>query len=417
MPFETFQRLGLALAIGFLVGVERGWQDRDVAEGGRTAGIRTYALTGLLGGLAGLLSNALGGWAFAAIGAPFAAAFILSKQREQAEDGDHSVTAVVAALLVFALGAYAVIGDGHVAAATAVVATALLAFKGVLHGWLRQLTWPELRSALVLLAMSFVALPLLPNRGFGPFGSVNPYELWMLTIAMAGVSFVAYAAIRIFGTSRGAVLASAAGALVSSTVVTLYMARLNRTGPARTAYAGAALIAGAVMAVRLCAITAVIAPPLFARLAAPLGAFAAVSALAGLAMARRAKSPEANEIPASMKSPLDLGLVFKFAFLLGAVLAAGRILTALFGPSALLPVAAVAGVADADAVTLTAARLAAQGTDLSLAAYAVLIAAGVDSLSKMTIAVVVGGPRFGAWFGGGTLVAAAAAGAAMYGFR
>ena len=134
-------------------------------------------------------------------------------------------------------------------------------------------------------------------------------------------------------------------------------------------------------------------------------------------MARRAKSPEANEIPASMKSPLDLGLVFKFAFLLGAVLAAGRILTALFGPSALLPVAAVAGVADADAVTLTAARLAAQGTDLSLAAYAVLIAAGVDSLSKMTIAVVVGGPRFGAWFGGGTLVAAAAAGAAMYGFR
>jgi uncharacterized membrane protein (DUF4010 family) len=76
--------------------------------------------------------------------------------------------------------------------------------------------------------MSFVALPLLPDKGYGPYQSVNPHELWLLTIAMAGVSFVAYVAIRVFGPSRGLILADAAGALVSSTAVTLNLARLNK---------------------------------------------------------------------------------------------------------------------------------------------------------------------------------------------
>ncbi|UTP41122.1 DUF4010 domain-containing protein [Phenylobacterium sp. LH3H17] len=420
MLLELFNRLGLALAIGFLVGVERGWRARDVAEGRRTAGIRTYALTGLLGGVTALLSQALGGWAFVALGLPFAAAFILFKHREQEEEGDYSVTAIVAALLVFALGAYAVIGDGRVAAATAVVATALLAFKGLLHSWLARLTWPELRSALILLAMSLVALPLLPNRGFGPYESVNPYELWLLTIAMAGVSFVAYAAIKIFGPSRGLMLASVAGAVVSSTATTLHLARLNRQAAgAEVLHAAAALLAGAVMAARLGVITAMIAPVLFQRLVLPLGAFAAVSTILALASALgRASKPAAAAAAASdspMKSPFDLELVLKFALVLGAVMAAARVLSALYGAQGLLPVAALAGLADADAVTLAVARMTTQeGLDLDLAVYAVLLTAAVDSASKATIATVVGGVRFGGLFAAGTLLAAAAATAAFY---
>ncbi|MES2896811.1 MAG: DUF4010 domain-containing protein [Pseudomonadota bacterium] len=417
MLVELFNRLGLALAIGFLVGVERGWRARDVAEGRRTAGIRTYALTGLLGGVTALLSQALGGWAFVGLGLPFAAAFILFKHREQEEEGDYSVTAIVAALLVFALGAYAVIGDGRVAAATAVVATALLAFKGLLHSWLARLTWPELRSALILLAMSLVALPLLPNRGFGPYESVNPYELWLLTIAMAGVSFVAYAAIKIFGPSRGLMLASVAGAVVSSTATTLHLARLNRQAAgAVVMHAAAALLAGAVMAARLGVITAMMSPVLFQRLVLPLGAFAAVSTILALAGAvGRASKPAAGASDSPMKSPFDLELVFKFALVLGAVMAAARVLSALYGAQGLLPVAALAGLADADAVTLAVARMTTQeGLDLDLAVYAVLLTAAVDSASKATIATVVGGVRFGGLFAAGTLLAAAAATAAFY---
>ena len=414
MALEPFEHLGLALAIGFLVGVERGWRDRDLAEGGRTAGIRTYALTGLLGGLAGLLGQSFGGWAFAALLAPLAAAFILFKLREQADEGDHSVTAVVAALLVFALGAFATVGNGPVAAASAVVATGLLAFKSVLHTWLRRLTWPELRGALVLLAMSFVALPLLPDQAFGPYASVNPHELWMLTIAMAGVSFLAYAAMRMLGPSRGVVVASLAGALVSSTAVTLYLARLQRSAPNLGSNAGAALLAGAVMAGRLGVITLVVSPPLFRSLVIPLSVFGGLSAILGLWALWRA-APAADVAAASpMKSPFDLGLVVKFVLVLGAVMAATRIISALYGASVFLPVAALGGLADADAVTLAAARLTAQGLDLRLGAQAVLLAAAVATLFKAAVALAVGGGRFAAAYGAATLLSALAAAAATY---
>jgi uncharacterized membrane protein (DUF4010 family) len=416
MPLELFQRLGLALAIGFLVGVERGWRAREVADGGRTAGIRTYALTGLLGGVSALLGQSLGGWAFAGVGLPFAAAFILFKQREEREEGEYSVTGVVAALLVYALGAYATIGDWQVAAAAAVVATGLLASKGVLHGWLKHLTWPELRGALVLLAMSFVALPLLPDKGYGPYQSINPHEIWLLTIAMAGVSFAAYAAIKVYGSSRGLILASAAGALVSSTAVTLNLARLNKQDPeGAVRYASGALLAGGVMGARLTAIAGVLAPTLFQRLVLPLGVFVVLSLAIGLLSAWRSKARPTAEDQPSMRSPFDLALVIKFGLVLGAVMAVSRILSALYGAQGLLAVAAFGGLTDADAVTLAVARMTGQGLDPRLGAYAVLLGAAVNSGAKAAIATVVGGLRFGGLFAAGTLLAALAAAAAAYG--
>jgi len=404
----------LALAIGFLVGVERGWRARDVAEGGRTAGIRTYALSGLLGGVAGELSRALGAWALIAVALPFAAAFILFKLREQVEDQDYSVTDVVAGLLVFALGAYAAVGDWRAASAAAVATAALLAFKGVLHTWLQKLTWPELRGALVLLAMSFIALPLLPDRAIGPYGAFNPYELWLLTIAIAGVSFIAYASIRIFGTARGVILAALAGALVSSTAVTVNLARQAKAGQGPLlANAGGSLLAGAVMALRIGVLSAVLAPVLLARLAAPLGAFAAVSLAIGGLMAWRGRDG-GMDVAQRMESPFELKTVLRFALLLGVIMAAAKVLAAIYGVGSLRPMAAVAGLADVDALTVTVARMVPTGLDLRLATQAVLIAGAADTLSKGVIALVVGGRRFGGLYAAGSLAAAGAALAALW---
>ena len=325
---------------------------------------------------------------------------------------DFSVTGVVAGLLVFALGAYAVVGEGRVASAAAVVATGLLASKDLLHSWLRRVTWPELRSALVLLAMTFVLLPAMPNQGFGPYDSVNPYELWVLTIGLAAVSFVGYVAVRVFGPSRGVLVGSAVGAMISSTAVTLHLAREERSAPAPLVHAGAALLAGAVMAARICAIVLVLSPLMFQRVIAPLAVFAGVSTALALLAAWRGAAPQ-RATEATLKSPFDLGVVLKFALVLGAVMAAARVLSGLYGAHALLTFAAFAGLADVDAVTITAARMAAGGLDLRLAAYAVLLAAAVDSGSKTVIALVVGGRRFGALFAGGTVAAAALAAAAL----
>ncbi|HRK63595.1 MAG TPA: MgtC/SapB family protein, partial [Terricaulis sp.] len=212
---DTFTRLAMALGIGFLVGVERGWRHRDAPDGSRAAGLRTHAVIGLTGGLAGALLPAIGHLGFAALTLAFAAAFITFKVRESQEDRDVSVTGTIAGLLVYALGVYAMWGDLRVAAAVGVVLVGLLAFKDALHSWLDKLTWKELRSALLILAATAIALPLLPDRTIDPWEVINPRELWMLTILVAGASFAGYVAVRVLGGDVGVLAGAAAGSLVS----------------------------------------------------------------------------------------------------------------------------------------------------------------------------------------------------------
>jgi uncharacterized membrane protein (DUF4010 family) len=412
MELDEFHRLALALAIGLLVGVERGWRAREAEEGRRAAGMRTFALSGLLGGVAALVSQKLGGWAFAALCLPFAAVMALFKLREQAADDDVSATAVVAALLVFGLGAYAVVGDPRLAAAAAVAATALLAFKDLLHGWLARLTWPELRSALILLAMTFVLLPVMPNTAYGPFEAFNPYEIWLLTIVLAGVSFVAYVATKVLGPGRGVVAASMAGALVSSTAVTLNLARQQREAPAPARLAGSALLASVVMAGRIAAVVAALSAPLLARLALPLAVFGVIAIAAGGLLIWRGGRSEAPNAESALKSPLDLPVAFKFAALLAVLMAASKILAGLYGEGALIPVSALAGLADVDAVALTVGRLAGTGADLSLCALAMLLAAAVNSGTRTVIASFVGRGMFAVYYAGGTALALIGAGIA-----
>jgi uncharacterized membrane protein (DUF4010 family) len=133
-------------------------------------------------------------------------------------------------MLTFALGAYALLGDLRIAVGAAVAAAGLLAFREELHGWVEKITWPELQSGLVLLAMTFLGLPILPDNAIGPFGGVNPREVWIIAIVLAGVSFLGYAAVKYFGARRGLLLAAAAGALASSTAVTVANARHAAAG-------------------------------------------------------------------------------------------------------------------------------------------------------------------------------------------
>ncbi len=162
----------------------------------------------------------------------FAAALIIFKLNEAREDETTSVTTVVVALVVFILGVYAVMGDRTVAAAAAVMATALLASREFLHGALRQLSWPELRSALIILVMSFVILPLAPRTPVGPFGGIDLAQVWTLAIVMATISFGAYVAVKVLGPGKGLLLGGALGGLASSTAVTVASARRAASGEA-----------------------------------------------------------------------------------------------------------------------------------------------------------------------------------------
>jgi len=212
--FELIQRLAVALAIGLLIGIERGWQQRKEAEGERAVGLRTHALAGLLGGAWGAIARGTGDWGVVALGLAFmtfAGAIVVFRLRQVEHDKTYGATTVVAAMIAFALGAMAVLGDQTVAAAAGVATAILLALKAALHTWLQRLTWEELRAGLILLAMTVILLSVLPDREIAAWFPINPREVWLLTILIAGLSFAGYLAIRIAGPQLGVLLSGIAG--------------------------------------------------------------------------------------------------------------------------------------------------------------------------------------------------------------
>lgn len=407
---EMFQRLAVALGIGFLVGVERGWKHRDAPDGTRAAGLRTHAVIGLMGGAVGALLPAIGQVGFAAMTIAFAAAFIAFKVRESMKDDDVSVTGTIAGLLVYALGVYAMWGELRIAAAIGVALVGLLAFKDALHDWLDKITWKELRSALLILAATAIALPLLPDRTIDPWDAINPRELWLLTILVAGASFAGYVAVRTLGGNVGVLAGAAAGALVSSTVVTAELGRRVRAGETHAMVGGAAAaLAAAISVGRVIALVAVTAGAVLPEAGPALAA--AMLAFAAAAFTLRSLDRESAKGDGSQKlrSPLDLGSVAQFALFLGAVIVIGRIVADAYGQAGLLPFAATAGLADVDAVTLATSSLVRGGLEPAIGAHAVLVAVLMNTLAKGVIGLVTGGWRYGLLYFAAALAATIAA--------
>ncbi len=412
---EMFQRLAMALGIGFLVGVERGWKHRDAPDGMRAAGLRTHAVVGLMGGVAGALLPAVGQIGFAALTLLFGAAFVTFKVRESQRDNDVSVTGTIAGLLVFALGAYSMFGDLRISAAVGVTLVGLLAFKSALHDWLDRITWKELRSALLILGATFIALPLLADTTVDPWGAINPRELWLLTILVAGASFAGYVAVRVLGKDVGVLAGAAAGALVSSTVVTAELGRRVKTGETHAMVGGAAAaIAAAISVGRVIALLAITATPVVPEAGPAL--VAAMLVFGGSAFAMRYFDREGESADSSQKlrSPLDLVSVFQFAAFLGAVIIVGRIIADAYGQAGLLPFAATAGLADVDAVTLATGSLVRGGLEPTIGAHAVMIAVLMNTLAKGVIAFFTGGWRYAALYFAAALAATIAAAAVWF---
>jgi uncharacterized membrane protein (DUF4010 family) len=412
---EAFQRLSLALAIGVLVGIERGWQEREAAAGKRTAGIRTYGLAGFLGGLAGFLQPSVGPVLPAALFVVFGIAFVVFKRYEAQQDQNYSVTGVVAALTVFALGIVAVVSDMSVAAAGGVAVTALLAARHSLHGFLRNLTWLELRAALVLLAMTLVALPLLPDRTIDPWNSINPFQLWLLTIMIAAISYAGYLAIRIAGPKHGILFSGAAGGFISSTAVTLSFARMSAaSAQAATNLAAGASIAGALSIGRVLVISGIMAPVLVPRLAAALAPVILVLFVASLWLARRSTAEEgASEI--HLDNPFELMTVLRFGGLLGVIMCVSRVMIEQVGTSTIFGVALLSGIADLDAITLSTTRMVGSVLTKEIAATAILLAAAVNLIAKMVLAILFGDRGYATPFSIATVIGILAGGAGYAG--
>lgn len=409
--------LSVALALGLLVGIERGWQRREDSEGQRVAGLRTFGLVGLLGGLAGTLgqqdAGLMIGLGLLGLGVLTAASYVVSSRTR----ADLGMTTEIAIMVTYLLAAMAGLGELAIASSGAVVLVLLLTYKDVLHGWLGRIRYPELTAGIKLLLMTVVLLPLLPNQGYGPWQALNPYVIWWMIVLIAGISFVGYFAVRIVGARGGTLFTALFGGLASSTAVTLNFARLARSQPAAAPLlAGGILLACGTMFPRMLLVATLIHAPLLETLAWPALSMAVVtygSALWWLRNPGRSMDAEAL-LPGN---PLELRSAFAFGALLAAVMLLGAALTEWFGDAGVLALAAASGVADVDAITLSLADMSRGDLALRMATLGIVIAAVVNSLVKVGITVVIGGSgpglRVAVALGTAVLVGA---GMALFGF-
>lgn len=411
---EIFSRLGVSLAIGLLIGLERGWSQRGEEDHRRAAGFRTFALSGLLGGVTGLISQSAGGVVLGLVFVAYAAAFAAFHWLEATADHNLSVTSVIAGLLTFLLGSLAVLGDIGVSVAGAVAATALLAFREQLHRWVANLTWAEISSVLILLAMTFLLLPLLPDRTIDPWGAINPHEVWLLTILIAAVSFVGYVAMKIFGDRMGILLAAAVGGLASSTATTLALARMSKERPESVRLLSAGiLLAGVVMMARVAGVTLLLNAPLAGQIIVPIAGAGAVLGLVAFLLALGHQGPT-NPLEAA-QNPLAIDTALKLGAVIVAVMLAVGYLRSILGSAGVLLVAGVSGIVDADAVTLSMARLGGSGLDLQTAGQAIMIGVSVNTLAKASMAIAIGGRWLGLTVLAASLAALAAGLALVWG--
>ncbi|MBU8537080.1 MgtC/SapB family protein [Falsiroseomonas tokyonensis] len=408
---DLILRLGVALAIGLLVGLERGWRERAEADGRRTAGIRTHGIAALLGAVLAALATSLQAPLVLALGfLGFALVFGWFQAREAMAEDSLSATSAIVGLCTFALGALAVAGDHRAAAAGGAALAAVLASREMLHAALRRLSWVELRSALMLAVMTTIILPLLPDRTIDPWGGLNPREIWFFTVLTATISYLGYIAARILGPRRGVLAGGLLGAVVSSTAVTLAFARSAAAGAESRALAGAASLAAMVSVLRVTGLVLILQPAVLASMAPAALAAALVFALCGGLLVWR--GGEAAAAPGPDRNPFDLGPLLVFAAGFALVSTASAALVGSFGTASLLGSSALSGAFDVDVAVLSALRL--EDVPRSAIGQAVLAALAANALVRLLLAAAAG-PRAFAWpLAGATLAALLLGGAVAF---
>jgi len=398
-PYETHLALAAALAVGLLVGLER--EHTKVERGGnQLGGVRTYPIFALVGAVSTLLGPASMWLPLVALLGVFGLVGI-SYAADIKRDSDHGMTTEISVVAVFLLGALAA-SRGVVepvrdrlllVAAIGIVITFLLSSKPWLHGMSARVSRDDYFATVKFLIVAVVVLPLLPNVDMGPLDAINPRSLGLMVVTIAGLSFLGYVAMRLFGTKRGLLVGAALGGLVSSTATTLSFANRTKADPALAPVAaGAIAIAWTIMLVRVGVVVALINPALLKTLAVPLGAMV-VGALVGLALTFR-RQTETTAQP-TVKNPFELGSAVKVSLVFGVVLLVTKAATVYLGAKGLYLASLVSGATDVDAVVVSSAKLATEGLAAIVATTSIMIAIAANTIVKTVLAWSIGKTTLG----------------------
>lgn len=358
--------LGTAVAVGLLIGIERGWNLRKVKAGKRVAGVRTFTLLGLLAGLAGLVGKMGQPLAGGAMVAAAAAIIALGYARRTGPD-KADATSPVAALVTLGLGALAGSGNPGPAIAGAALVTLILALRNEAHGLIDRLDEEDVKALARYAVIALAVLPFLPSGRYGPYGAWDPQKLWWVVVLVTGFSFAGYVANRIFGTRHGTIATALIGGAYSSTAVTQSLAQRLGSDQAGGAEPAGIALASAVMYVRVIILVAVLASRVLVTFALIILPALVTAAAAGYWLYRSAPR---HLGPAPPGNPIALVPAFGFLAFVAAAAVASAWAQGRFGEQGMALLILVMGSMDVDVAIITVGGMDPSAISPTLAAIA-----------------------------------------------
>jgi len=351
MLSTTLMDVLIALGLGLLVGLQK---ERAASP---MAGLRTFALVSVLGAVSAVVAAGSGPWVIVA-GVLAVTTLMVVGNVVAMSSGEHDPgqTTEVAMVLTFLVGALVVIGPREVGVVVGALTAMLLHLREQLRDWVSRLSDRDVRAFMQFIVIWLVVLPVLPDRTYGPYDVLNPRQIWLMVVLIVGLNVAGYAAFRIMGARAGTILAGLLGGVISSTATTMSYARQSKAQEATSSTAAVVVwIASGVVFIRILLEISAVAPEFVAVAAGPIGVLVTVFAIAALVIWRSATTTGDSPLEPGNPSELKPALIFGalYAVILFAVAAAEDLL----GNPGLFITAAVSGLTDIDAITLSTSRL------------------------------------------------------------
>ncbi|MEO1128708.1 MAG: DUF4010 domain-containing protein [Planctomycetota bacterium] len=385
---QAFQVLGVATGLGLLVGLQR---QRGFA---RLAGIRTFPMITLLGAIAGLLVEELSGWIIGVAGAGVIASIIARAIEAPPDDSrDGGITTEIAIVLMFCVGVLLAIGPMVVGIVVGGTIALLLHAKTSLHDFVQRIGEQDLRAVMQFTLITLIILPVLPDETYGPFNVLNPRQIWLMVVLVVGISLAAYVGYRTLGQHSGSAVAGLLGGAISSTATTASAARRSGTRN-RTLMVAAMIVvvAASVSYVRIIIEIGVVAPYHVAKLVPPLLIMLGVMATMSLAMWLVVRNGHGALPP--RENPTELKPAIIFGGLYATVILAVAAAQEVFGSNGVYVVAAMSGLVNMDAITLSTSRLVSDnGMSVDDGWRVILVASMANLACKCGIVMAMGSKR------------------------
>jgi uncharacterized membrane protein (DUF4010 family) len=390
LTIEVVKEVVLALLLGSVIGLQRE-HVKHKGEQPKFAGIRTFMLISLLGALSIHLAEITMMWLFGAITILFIVFVVVAYMLESHHAKDIGATTEVASIITFFIGAFCALGYVYTTVFIAIATASILAFKELLHKFAHRVNEQEIYSTLKFSILAFIILPLLPNKGYGPYEVFNPFIIMLMIVLILGISFVAYILIKLFGAKKGIGITGALGGIVSSTAITTSLsAQSKKNKKGVNPYVFGIVIAGTMMFPRVFFEVWVLNKELLGSLLLPLGASAVVGLLSSYVLWRR-KDPADHDPDVKVTSPFTFGPAIKFGLLFAAVLFLAKSGQVVVGEKAIYGVSVLSGLADVDAMTVSASNFAKSGQiSNQVAVYAIMLAIAANTFFKAIIVFFLG---------------------------